>query len=109
VRRRVRDGRVADVGGGVAPGQRPDGGDHAAVVLEVVVGVGDVVLAGVDVLGRDLDPPVVGAHVLGGRRARQPPAVGEAAPGGVDLGQVGVVAPAPRLDDLQDPGAVGPG
>src|SRR6202000_2332700 len=37
-------GRVADVGVRVAAGQRPDRGDHAAVVLEVVVGVGDVVL-----------------------------------------------------------------
>ena len=41
-------GVVADVGGRVLAGQRAHGGDHAAVVLEVVVGVGDVVLAGVE-------------------------------------------------------------
>ena len=39
-------GRVADVGLGLGPGERAHGGDHAAVVLEVVVGVGDVVLDG---------------------------------------------------------------
>ena len=52
----VRHGRVADVGGRGGPGQVPHHGHHAAVELEVVVGVGDVVLAGVGVLRRDRDP-----------------------------------------------------
>ena len=39
--------------------------------------------------------------------AVQAAAVGEAAPGGVDLGEVGVVAPVAAVDQLQQPGAVG--
>src|SRR5947209_3056602 len=94
--RRVGDGRVADVGGGVAAGQGADHGDHAAVVLEVVVGVGDVVLAGVDVLGRHRDPAEGTFHVRPGVHAVESAAVGVAAPDRVDLGQVGVIAPVPR-------------
>src|SRR4051812_44035930 len=44
--------------GRVGAAQGPDHGHHAAVVLEVVVGVGDVVLAGVHVLGRYGHPAV---------------------------------------------------
>src|SRR5690606_19680204 len=87
----IRRRRVPHVGFRVGTGERPHGGDHAAVVDEVVVGVGDVVFAGVDVLGRHLDPAVVGAHVLRGRTAVQATPVGESAPGGVDLGQILVV------------------
>ena len=42
---------------GVAAGERAHRGHHAAVVLEVVVGVEDVVLAVVLVLDRDVDAP----------------------------------------------------
>ena len=51
----VGRGGVTDVCLGIGAGQRSDRGDHAAVVLEVVVVVGDVMFAGVDVLGSDLD------------------------------------------------------
>ena len=105
----VRGRRVAHIGLRVGAGERAHRRDHPAVILEVVVAVGDVVLAGVDVLGGHLDAPVVGAHVVGGRRPVEPTAVGETAPHGVDLGQVVVIAPRARLDDLQDPGAVRPG
>ena len=63
-------------------------------------------LAGVDVLGRDRDPPVGRLHVLARRDAVEVAPVREPAPRRVDLGQVGVVAPVAGLDDLQDPGAV---
>ena len=57
VRDRVLDvvgpGAVADVGARGGAGQRADRGHHAAVVLVVVVGVGDVVLAAVGVLDRE--------------------------------------------------------
>ena len=53
--RRVR--RVAEHGGRLAAGDRAHGRDHPAVVLVVVAGVEDVVLAAVDVLHRDVDPP----------------------------------------------------
>ena len=100
---------VADVGLGVVSGEGADRGDHAAVVLEVVVGVGDVVLRGVHVLRRDLDPPVGGAHVLGGLDSLYAAPVGVPAPGGVDLREIGVVSPGTGLDELQQTGAVGPG
>ena len=76
------------------------------MVLEVVVGVGDVVLAGVDVLGRDVDPAVVGLQIIPGRGAVQIAPVREAAPGGVDLGDVAVVAPVAGLHQGQDAGPV---
>jgi len=44
----------------------------AAVELEVVVGVGDVVLAVSRVLGRDRDAPEAGFHVRLRRPAVQP-------------------------------------
>ena len=71
------------------------------MVLEVVVGVGDVVFAGVGVLGGHRDPSVRGAHVVDRRHTGQVAAVGVAAPGGVDAGQVGVVAPVAGVDELQ--------
>ena len=104
---RVGPGVVADVGGRRLPGQRPHGGDHAAVVLEVVIRVGDVVFAGVGVLGGHRDSAVLPVHVVGGRRAVEPAAVGEAAPCGVDLREVGVVAPVAAVDQLQQTRAVG--
>ena len=91
---------------GAVPRQRADGGDHAAVVLEVVVGVGDVVLAGVGVLGGHRDPPVGGLHLVAGRAAVQSAAVGVAAPDGVDLGEVGVGAPVAAVDQLEQARAV---
>ena len=44
---------------------------------------------------------------VAGLRALEPAAVGEAAPGLVDLGDVGVAAPVARVDELQQTGAVG--
>src|SRR5690606_23977749 len=90
-------------GFGRLAGQRPHGRDHAAVVLEVVVGVGDVVLAGVDVLGGDRDPPVGVLHVGAGGDAVEVAAVGVAAPHRVHLGEVGVVAPVAAVDERQQP------
>src|SRR6185437_1168810 len=104
---RLGPGGVADVRGGRGAGERADGGHHPAVVLVVVVGVGDVVLAGVGVLGRHRDPPVGRLHRAAGGHAVEAAAVGVAAPGGVDLGEVLVVAPATRLHQLQEPRPVG--
>ena len=88
-------------------GQRPHGRDHAAVILEVVVGVGDVVLSSVGVLGGHRDPAVLPVHLVGGGRTVQPATVGEAAPCGVDLREVGVVAPVAAVDELQQARTVG--
>ena len=86
---------------GRAPGQRADRRDHAAVVLEVVVGVDDVVLAGVLVLGRDGDAPERGLHVGAGLAPVQAAAVGVPTPDGVHLGEVGVAAPVAGVDQRQ--------
>ena len=104
---RVGSRRVADVGARGRAGQGPDRRDHAAVVLEVVVAVGDVVLARVDVLGGDVDAAVGALHVAPGRHAVELPAVGEAAPRRIDLREVLVVAPVARLDEREDARAVG--
>ena len=63
-------------------------------------------LAGVGVLGGHRDPAVLPVHVVGGGRAVEAAAVGEAAPGGVHLREVGVVAPVAAVDQLQQPGPV---
>ena len=76
------------------------------MVLEIVVGVGDVVLAGIGVLGRHRDAAVLPAHIVGSRRPVEAAAVREAAPRRVDLREVGVVAPVAAVDQLQQPGAV---
>src|SRR5699024_10380514 len=103
---RVDGGGVADVGFGVLAGQRPDGGDHPAVVLEVVVGIGDIVLSGVNVLGGHRDAAVIGAHVIGGGHSVHIASVGVAAPLGVHLREVPVAVPVARFDELQNAGTV---
>ena len=103
---RVGRGRVPDVGLGLGAGQRADGGDHAPVVLEVVVAVEDVRLAVVDILRGHLDAAVGPLHVLGRGLAVEVTPVGVATPLGVDLREVVVAAPVAGLDDLEDPGAV---
>jgi len=107
----IRAGGVADVRAGRPARERPDGGDHPPVVLEVVVGVGDVMLEGVGVVRGHRDPPVGALHVIARFPAVQAAAVREAAPHGVHLGQVGVIAPVPGVDQRQQPGSVraGPG
>ena len=74
--------------------------------LEVVVGVEDVVLAVVLVLGGDLHPCQhrleLGARVDAVVVGR----VGVAAPVDVGLGEVGVGLPVPLVDQRQDAGAV---
>ncbi|SGG56394.1 Uncharacterised protein [Mycobacterium tuberculosis] len=104
---RVGSGVVADIGGRCLARERPHGGHHAAVILEVVVGVGDVVFTGVGILGGHRNTPVLAVHVVDRLAAIQVAPVGESAPGGVHLGEVGVVAPAAAVDQLQQPGAVG--
>ncbi len=66
-------------------------------------------LAGVGVLGGHRDPAVLAVHVVGGGRAVEAATVGEAAPRGVDLREVGVVAPVAAVDQLQQARAVGAG
>ena len=78
---------------GSAPARCADVGDHAAVLGEVVRAVEQVVLARVDVLDRDVDARELAAHRAARLDAAAPAAVGVPAPGLVDLGQVGVVAP----------------
>ena len=66
-------------------------------------------LARVDVLDRHLDAGVGVAHRVLGGRAVQTAAVGVAAPRLVDRREVVVVAPVARVEQLQEPGPVGPG
>ena len=100
-------GGVAEPRLGVAPGERADGGDHAAVLLQVVVAVEDVVLAVVLVLDGDVDGGEAAAHGVLVGDAVAAPAVDVAGPGDVDRGEVVVGAPRSLLDARQDPDAVG--
>ncbi len=93
---------------GRGAGERADRRHHAAVVLEVVVAVDDVVLAGVLVLGRHPHPAVDPLHVAAGGGAVQAAAVRVAAPHRVDLGEVGVGLPVAAVDEREQPGAVRP-
>ena len=104
-----RVGRVTEPRLWLGAGQGPDGRDHAAVVLEVVVGVEDVVLTVVLVLDRHLDGGEAAAHGAGRRHAHAGAAVAVAAPRLVDRGQVVVGAPVARLQKRQDARPVGPG
>src|SRR4028118_2355092 len=88
-----RVGGVPDKRLGVAAGQGADGGDHAPVVLEVIVGVEQVVLPVVHVLDGDLGAPEVRLHRPPRLDAVEPLAVGVAAPHGAALAEVGGVAP----------------
>src|SRR5690606_8243883 len=105
----VRCGGIADVGLRLDAGEGAHGGDHAAVVLEVVVRVGDVVLAGVRILRGYRDPPIVGTHVFRRRLTVQVAPVGETAPRGVDLGEISVATPVTRVDQLEQACPVGTG
>lgn len=102
----VRYGRVADVRLRARARQVPHHRDHAAVVLEVVVGVDEVVLAGVDVLRGDGDAPERDLHVPARRPPVQPAPVRVAAPHRVHLGEVGVGAPVAGVDQGEETGAV---
>ncbi len=73
-------------------------GDHAAVVLQIVVAVEDVVLAVVLVLGGHLHAGQRLGEGLAGGRALLVAGVGVAAPGQVGLGEVGVAAPVAGVD-----------
>ena len=92
---------------GSRAGERADGGDHAAVVLQVVVGVEDVVLAVVLVLDGHVDGGEAAAHGVLVGDAVAVAAVGEAGPGDVDRGEVVVGAPVALLEQRQDAHAVG--
>ena len=91
---------------GSAAGEGSNAGDHAAVVLEVVVGIQNVVLPFVLVLGRHRDcgePALELGHsvdaVIGAP-------VGEGSPGLVGTRQVVHVLPVPGVDERQDAGTV---
>ena len=88
---------------GLAPVSVAHVGDHPAVLGEVVARVEDVVLAVVDVLDRDVDAREVLAHRVARLHAVQPAAVGVAAPGLVDGGEVGVVVPVAGLEQRAAP------
>jgi hypothetical protein len=64
-------------------------------------------LTGVDVLGSHRDTAKSVLHVATRRGTVQAPPIGVTTPGGVDLGEVGVGAPLPAVDQWQQPGAVG--
>ena len=68
---------------------------------------GDVVLTSVDVLGGYRDTPEGVLHVLASGGSVEAPPVGVTAPGGIDLGEVGVSTPVPAVDQWQQPGAIG--
>ncbi len=72
------------------------------MVLEVVVGVEDVVLAVVLVLHGHLDGGEAAAHGIGIGLAVAAPPVGEARPFQVHLGEIGLRAPRALLDDGED-------
>ncbi len=99
-------GGVAEPGLGLHAGDGPDRRDHPAVVLQVVIGIEDVVLAVVLVLDRDLDRGEPAAHRLGSGQAHPGAPVGPAAPRLVDGGEIGVGTPVPGLEEREDARAV---
>ena len=60
----------------------------------------------VSMFGGDVDPAVVGLQIIPRRGAVEISPVREAAPGGVDLGDVAVVSPVAGLHQGQDAGPV---
>ena len=91
---------------GLAPAECAHRRDHAAVVLEVVVGVEDVVLAVVLVLHRDLDRGEAAAHGVGRGRPVTITSVREARPREIHLGEIGVGTPRTLFDHREDAGSV---
>ena len=102
-----RIGRVAEVAPRRRSRQRANGGDHAAVELQVVVRIEDVVLAVVLVLGGDLDAREHGLEARPGVDAVLVARVGVAAPVHVRRREVGRRLPVAFVDQRQDAGAVG--
>ena len=94
-------GGVTDVGLGVLTRQCTHGGDHASVVLEVIIRVRDVMFLGIHVLRSDLDALVGLPHFFGTFDTLDAAAINVAAPGCVDLSQVGVITPVAGLDQLE--------
>ena len=77
----------------VAAPQGTDGRDHAAVLLQVVVRVEDVVLAVVLVLDRDIDRGEATSHRGLGRTTHAGASVAVPAPREVDRGEIVVGSP----------------
>src|SRR4028118_1562828 len=92
----------------VAAGEGADGGDHAAVVLEVVVRVEEVVLAVVHVLDRDPRPPEVVLHRPPRLDAVEPLAVSVAAPAAAATAPLPLTPPVRRARDPPPPAAPAP-
>ena len=81
----VRAGGVAHIRLGGGTRQRANSGNHAAVELEVVIGIGDIVLTGIGILRGDLNTAVGRLHILSSLFPIDTAAVGVAAPGRVNL------------------------
>ena len=101
-----RVGAVAKKLSRVAAGQGPHGGNHAAVVLHVVITVEYVVLPGVLVLSghHDLAEPL--PELRPGANPEVSLGVGVAAPSGVNLGQVLHRFPVPFVQSRQNTGPI---
>ena len=102
-----RVGAIAEKLARVPAGQGPHGGDHAPVILHVIITVEYVVLPGVLVLGGhdDLAEPL--PELGPGTHSEVSLGVSVAAPSGVDLRQVLHRFPIALVQRRQDTGPVG--
>ena len=88
------------------PGQGAHSGHHPAMILQVVIGVEDVVLAVVLVLDCDLDRRESASHGVAVGVPVAGAAVREPRPREVHVGKVGLRTPGALLDHGQHTGAV---
>ena len=102
-------GSVPGEPAGIGPGESADVGDHAAMILYVVIAVEDDVLAVVLVVCGDDGMAETEAELLPGIDVEFLLGVGVATPGGVDLGQVLDRFPVALVENGQDARAVGAG
>src|SRR5262249_42509495 len=100
-------GGVAEKRLRIVPGQRPYRGDHAAVVLQVVIAIKDVVLAIVLILNRYRDLAKAQLKFVSGCLAIRRAGVRVTAPGYVDVSQVALGFPAALLDGRQNASPIG--
>ena len=104
--RPARVARVAEVGGGIASGKGPHRCHHAAVILQVVVAVENIVLTVVLILHRNGHRRKARFKGLRGFQAIRLTGIGIPTPGHVDLGQILVTPPVALVEQGQNTGAV---
>ena len=105
----VRIGAVAAVRPGQISLEGFDGSDHAAMIGVEVVSIQHVVLAGVLVLDRQVEPAQALAKLIGNCHSEVLATIGIASPFDVDLSQVLFILPVLGVYGIGDPSTVSSG